>query len=223
VTLAGEVDSPRADAKAFTLEGNAWIFDHEIRVRTKSAVRMGGGSLGEDDHVVVSGTVRPFVTAEIERELGWDLAPELEIELRDKPVLVADEIRRVEPSATWSEKAPQGEILGLWLLITTPTPDALVGQSVTAEKVKVQNVTKKGFFVGPSHTEQTFVLAGDPAELSGIKAGDLVAVRGTVKKTPAVDTAVKNFGLSPSLRGVVEHEPLYVEATEIKRADPKKE
>lgn len=222
VTLTGEVDAPRSDAKAFTLEGNAWIFDHEIRVLTKSPVKMGGAALGEDDHVVVTGTVRPFVTAEIERELGWDLTPELEVELKNKPVIVADEVRRIQPSATWSEKKPQGEIVGLWLLTSTPTPEALVGQSVSADKLKVQNVTNKGFFVGPSHTEQTFVLASDPNQLSGIKAGDMVDVRGTVKKTPPVDTAMKDFGLPATLRGVVEHEPLYVDAKEIKRADTKK-
>jgi hypothetical protein len=218
VTLSGEVDSPKADSKEFTLEGNAWIFDREIRVLTKSPVKIGGAPLADDDHVVVTGTVRPFVVADVEREIGWDLSPELEVELREKPVLVADEIRRVEPSATWTEKKPQGEIVGLWLLVTTPTPQALVGQPVNAEKLKVHSVTKKGFFVGPSHAEQTFVLASDASALEGIKPGDLVDVRGTVKKTPPVDTAMKDFGLAPTLRSVVEREPLYVEAKEIKRS-----
>lgn len=41
------------------------------------------------DEVVVTGTVRTLVIAEVERELGWDLDPEIEMEFESKPVLIA--------------------------------------------------------------------------------------------------------------------------------------
>lgn len=42
-----------------------------------------------DDTVTVTGVVRMMVTTEIERELGWDLEPQLEVEFDRKPVLIA--------------------------------------------------------------------------------------------------------------------------------------
>jgi hypothetical protein len=216
VTLSGEVESPTEGGRAFTLEGNKWIFDHDIRVLSRSPVKMGGATLKEDDDVVVTGTVRRFVVAEVERELGWDLSPQLEIELREKPVLVAEEVRRVEPSATWTEKNPEGEIVGLMFLVAAPSPDALTGQAIRLDKTKVQSKTGKGMWVGASHAEQTFVLAGEGVDASKINVGDLVDVRGTLKKTPPVDQALKDWGAAPTMRGVIRGEPLYIEASQVK-------
>lgn len=102
VTVAGEVDqilSPRA----FMLEGSGFLWDHEIPVLTKSDVTLRGQDITADDALMVRGTVRPFVVAEIERELGWDLDPEIEIEMRDQPVIVAESISPVDQQASWTE------------------------------------------------------------------------------------------------------------------------
>ena len=40
------------------------------------------------DLATVTGTVRLFVAADIEREIGWDLDPEIEVEFNSKPVLI---------------------------------------------------------------------------------------------------------------------------------------
>ena len=221
LTLTGEVDSPHADMREFTLEGSEGIFDNDIRVLTKSPVKMGGAPLAEDQRVIVTGTVRRFTTAEVEREVGWDLSPELEVELRDKPVLVAEEIRRVEPSATWTDKTPEGEIIGTMMLVTAVTPEALAGQKIRIDKAKVQSTTSKGVWIGSSHADQTFVMPTGDADLSKIKAGDMVDVRGTVKKTPPVDEAIKAWGATPTMRGVIQGEPLYVEATQLQPAEKK--
>ncbi len=222
VTLTGEVEDVGRGGRAFKLEGNDWLFPGEIRVLTRSPVAMGGAALSDDDEVVVTGTVRRFVVADVERDLGWDLDSEVEVELRDKPVLVADEIRRIEPAAKWTAQEPKGEIVGTVLLVTTAAPESLVGNSIRVERTKVQSVAGKGLWIGPSHAEQTFVLPAGGADISGIKAGDLVDLKGTVKKTPPAPEAIKSWNLEPTMRTVLEGEPVYVEANEVKRAAPKK-
>ena len=48
--------------------------------------------VNEDDRVTVTGTVKEFVRADFEREWGFDLTDEIEIELRTRPVLVASRV-----------------------------------------------------------------------------------------------------------------------------------
>src|SRR5690606_23912633 len=93
VRLTGEVDEVFSD-RAFELEGTGWAFDDDITVLARTSVQLAGAGLEDGDELIVSGTVRPMVVAEVERELGWDLSPELEVRLKERPVLVADSIRR---------------------------------------------------------------------------------------------------------------------------------
>jgi hypothetical protein len=77
VTVAGEVDGVLSE-RAFSIEDDDILFDDDIIVITSRPLpAIGGrwrdGALLEDDIVLVSGTVRPFNLAEIERELGVDL------------------------------------------------------------------------------------------------------------------------------------------------------
>ena len=41
-----------------------------------------------NDVATVTGVVRMFVTADVEREIGWDLTPQIEAEFNAKPVLI---------------------------------------------------------------------------------------------------------------------------------------
>lgn len=52
----------------------------------------------EGDKVVVTGVVRQFVTADIERDFDLDLDPELQVEYDKKPVIVAQSVFPAEPS-----------------------------------------------------------------------------------------------------------------------------
>ena len=77
VTVAGEVDAVLSE-RAFSIEDDDILFDDDIVVITSRPLpAIGGrwrdGALLEDDIVLVSGTVRPYNLAEIERELGVDL------------------------------------------------------------------------------------------------------------------------------------------------------
>ena len=47
----------------------------------------------DDDRVTITGTVKPFVRAEVEKEWGWlGLDPEIEVDFARKPILVASRI-----------------------------------------------------------------------------------------------------------------------------------
>jgi hypothetical protein len=92
-----EVHSPRA----FSLDEDspaAGGIDNDLLVLSPSA-----GSLADIDDqwlnnkVRVTGKVGKMAIVEIERELGWDLQPELEAEVeRAKAVLIATSVQRVQ-------------------------------------------------------------------------------------------------------------------------------
>jgi hypothetical protein len=94
VTVYGEVEDVRND-RAFDLERDDRIFGAKIHVITRSPLRVEGDALEHDDEILVSGVIREMIVADIEREVGWDLDPELEVEWRSEPVLIASSIRRV--------------------------------------------------------------------------------------------------------------------------------
>jgi hypothetical protein len=102
VTLAGEIESVRSNS-VFELEGDDWLFPDELLVVTKSPVRLGANDELDDMDVIVTGKIVPMVVAEVERELGWDLEPQIEAEFENKPVLIATSIRAVEDVARWTE------------------------------------------------------------------------------------------------------------------------
>jgi hypothetical protein len=92
-----EVHSPRA----FSLDEDspaAGGIDNDLMVLSPQA-----GSLQDIDDqwlnnkVRVTGTVGTINVVEIEREIGWDLTPELEAEVgRAKAVIIARSVQRVE-------------------------------------------------------------------------------------------------------------------------------
>lgn len=219
ITLSGEVDGVTADDRAFTLEGSQWIFPDKITVLTRSPVKMAGKALAKDDHVQVTGTVRRYVREDVKRELGWDLSPELDVKMREKPVLVADEIRRMDATATWTAQKPEGEIVSVFTMVTAFSPEALVGQSVTLERQPIQSIAGKGVFIGTSPSSETFVLAPNGAVSATLKKGDLVDVQGKIAKTPPAADAMKTWNLPADARTAIEHEPLFVNAT---RLEPSK-
>jgi len=102
VALAGEVEEV-LDERTFVLENDDLLWDDEVTVVSRQPIRYGVERLGEDEYVAISGVVHYVGTVELERELGWDFETELEVEMEGEPVVVADEVGRMERTARWSE------------------------------------------------------------------------------------------------------------------------
>ncbi|WP_193200344.1 hypothetical protein [Nostoc sp. MG11] len=92
IAVTGEVENIR-NANLLTLDEDKLFGGQDllvIRPKTPKA------TVNEGETVAVTGVLRPFVVAEIEREydLTWDLTlqKQLEAEYRNKPVLVANEV-----------------------------------------------------------------------------------------------------------------------------------
>lgn len=99
VTVEGWVERTYG-ANSFRLDEDSVFtggIDNDLLVVGKAGVIPTGLKFGDADAKArVTGTVRRVVIAEIERELGIDLQPEIETEFRDKAVLVANSIQVVE-------------------------------------------------------------------------------------------------------------------------------
>jgi predicted acyltransferase (DUF342 family) len=91
IAVEGEVEEFYADG-AFTLDEEQFAGASDLLVIDAAT----GQVVNEDSDIVVVGTVRPFVTAELERDydLTWDLdiQEQLEAEYTDQPVLIAQEV-----------------------------------------------------------------------------------------------------------------------------------
>ena len=91
IALQGEVDDIR-NAYSFTLEEDELFEGDELLIINAT----GEPTPEEDEAVVVTGIVRPFIKAEFDRDydLTWDLdvQEEIEAEYNEKPVLVVDSI-----------------------------------------------------------------------------------------------------------------------------------
>lgn len=95
VALQGEVDEIKSDL-AFTIVDDDLLEGSDMLV-----INVTGESLpSEEEIVVVTGMVRPYISAEFERDydLTWDLdvQEEIEAEYSQKPVLVVDSIYLAE-------------------------------------------------------------------------------------------------------------------------------
>jgi hypothetical protein len=100
VTVIADVEEVLGP-RAFTLDEDAPLaggVDDDLLVLSPQA-----GSLADIDDqwlnnkVRVTGVVRRFVAADVEREVGWDLDPRIEAEYEGKrPVLIATSVERLQ-------------------------------------------------------------------------------------------------------------------------------
>lgn len=92
LAVTGEVENIR-NANSFTLDEDKLFGGQDLLVIRAGTPK---GTVNEGEKVAVTGVLRPFVVAELEREynLKWDLTlqKQLEAEYRNKPVLVATEV-----------------------------------------------------------------------------------------------------------------------------------
>lgn len=108
IAVTGEVEDVRG-ANAFTLDEDQLLGGQDLLVLNRNT----GQAVQDDQTVAVTGVLRPFVVADLEREYGfnWDqgFVQQLEAEYRNRPVLVATGIY---PSAL-----PEDNSEALWGLL----------------------------------------------------------------------------------------------------------
>lgn len=91
IAVNGEVESVLGSG-IVTIEEDALFGGEDLLVISPE----GDINVVEDEEIVMTGELRPFIAADIERdyELGWDLdfQQEIEAEYQDRPVLIADSV-----------------------------------------------------------------------------------------------------------------------------------
>lgn len=182
-----EIFGPRL----FTIDEHNWgDLDGEILVYVPTAL---AALVRDDDRLTITGTVKPFLRAEVEREWGWmTLDPEVEVELKEKPVLVASQIVGGNNQlALMIDTTPAGDrpvgtsgnssdrILTNLADIAAGDED-LVGRRVTLTNVRVTNDAHGGGFLIGGNQGSVFVLAPN-ATVSG---GTAMSVEGVVLQMP---------------------------------------
>lgn len=102
VTVTGEVAEREGD-RAFVLEAGGLAQD-QVLVLTKSPIQLTGDAvLEQGDNVRVTGVVHNFDVTAIEREVGWDLEPQMEAEYVNEPVIVARSFGLLREQGVWRE------------------------------------------------------------------------------------------------------------------------
>lgn len=201
-----EVLGPRL----LTIDEYEWFdFDGDTLVLIRAPL---AGLVREDARVMITGTLRPFVRAEIEREWGWfDTEPSIEVEFKDRPVLVATSIvsdqgeelamaiemvgqtasktSAAEKGATGTTGAARagaaaGSITSLSTLATAMGDD-LVGRHVKLSGAQVaQMADKDGFWISAGQgQERLLVVPADP-KAAQVSAGQTVSIDGVVLQMP---------------------------------------
>jgi hypothetical protein len=149
-------------------EPNWGDMDGEVLVYLPSDI---AALVREDDRVTVTGTMKMFLKADLEQELGWlEPEPDVEIEFAERPVLVAGRIAggnrdvaltiKVRKAASGSGKADERTVGTTGKggdeksrPLTDPTSIAkgdrdLVGRRVDLDNVKVSRTAKNhGFWI----------------------------------------------------------------------------
>lgn len=175
--------------RIFTIDEPHWgDLEGEILVYVPTTL---AALVRENDRVTVTGTVKPFVKADVEHEWGWlGLDRDVEVDFSRKPVLVASRIVggnndvamviNVDPSASkpvgtagTSDGAPITDASAI-----ASGDEDLVGRRVSLTGQRIDAIAKGGgffvkgqngsLFILPSHTDQADFSVGDTVSLSGV-------------------------------------------------------
>lgn len=217
VALVGEVDDV-VGPRTFVLENDDLLWDDEVTVLARRPIRYGDQRLGAGEDVAVTGRVHFVGTVELERELGWDLDPELEVELDGEPVVVAERVSRIEETARWSEvDSPQGVVVNLVAVDASPSPWALAGEPLRLDGVPILRRVGQGLWVGFGGSSKIYVESRSVAD--ELEPGDRVDVAGTLRPTPPLDIVKESWELYGPMLETVAGRPLYVDADRVEPSE----
>lgn len=215
VTLYGEVDEVHSE-RAFELKGMDVWWDDKILVLTRSPVVMGVETLTDDAEVLVTGTVRRMVAAEVERELGWDLEQEIEAEFVDQPVLIASSVRLYHEQARWTEQEyPQGTIVGLMSVFRASDPGQYVGQRIVISNAPVRSKTDQVLWIGYSDRNQILVAPAQAGALADLHEGEYVRITGILERMPSATEAQQMWNLPQAMQAQIAGEPIFIRAEQL--------
>lgn len=250
VTVSGDVEeihSPRA----FNMDSGVSLGELLVLGREPFPQLPDSGNRAYviNDTATVTGTVRMLVTADVEREIGWDLTPEIEAEFNAKPVLIAQTVGfRSNPNRSQlntnanmngntnmnsnmneNMSASNADPITDMLVIVTPvdrTP--LVGRRVRFTDVKVQKmVGDRGFFIGPNNNERLFVRLTKPLDtgraesIVNVNQGQVRTLSGIVRQLPNMDEVRGQWGLNAQEMAALERDRVYLEADTIELLERK--
>lgn len=169
VTVRDQVEVTE-ELNTFKLTDNELFGDEEVLVINASGTPF---LLPADDdtEVQVTGEVRQFVIADIEREFGFDLDPNLYAEYEDRPAIIADSIAL----------APEpGEI--------TENPQEFYNQPIAVEGAVAEVRDANSFTLNDAELfggENLLVLNANPAQT--VEDGETVAVVGELRPFVVAD------------------------------------
>lgn len=191
ISVDGEVEEVLGP-RVFTIDEPNWgDLDGELLVFMPTQLV---ALVKDDDRVTVTGTVKPFVRAEFERDLGWfDIDPELEVDLSSRPVLVAERLVGGDNDvALVIETAAAGSPIGTsGKAAAAPIDDLgevaagdeqIVGRHVNLDDVPVKSMAKDGGFFVETGGDVLFVMPADAN--AQVRAGETVSIDGVVLRLP---------------------------------------
>ncbi len=167
VTVRSEVGE-KVGANSFTVTDDELFGNDQVLVINASGAPT---VLPEDTELQVTGEVQKLVVADIEREYNLDLEPELEVEYKDKPVIIAQSIAL----------APEpGEV--------TKNPSAFYNKTI-AVKAEVEDIVSPNTFTLDedklTSTQDLLVLNTTPGQT--INDGQEVVVTGVLRPFVVAD------------------------------------
>lgn len=193
---------------AFLLDEDALFAGPDILVIVPSP----SGAVAKDAEVRITGTVRPYVEAEIERDFNWFSADSIEIELKDRPVVIAESVQSADGRefagaiARSPQPTPQREqAMRVTAGQLAANPEQFVGSRVTlrAEVEAVYNrqlftLDEDRMFAGPD----VIVYARDGRVI--VQDDEMVTVTGRVHKFIETDLFKNATWFEPWFRDIDE-------------------
>jgi hypothetical protein len=189
VTVRGEVEEV-ISPKAFTIEGDRLFNDPEVLV-----VNTTEDPAVEDALVQVTGTVRQFSKAEIENQFDLDLAQELEVEFRGKPVLIAKVVVLTPHPGEIAEE-----------------PNPYIGKTVTISGKVAEVIGANAFTLDDQELiggKELLVVGAIPA--GSIDEGKTVRVTASIRQFVMAEIERDfDIGLQPGLKAEYEGKPVAI-------------
>jgi hypothetical protein len=241
VTVRAEVEQVFSE-NVFTLDEDRFFStgrDVLVLMREPDAVPADGS------RVAVTGTVRPFVRAQVERTYGWfTLDPVIWARFDKRPVIVADSVRTsrgaellpaderrahaAKPDGSTVATATTGTtgepaLTDLASVVSATIAGRAVGRMVDLAGVTVRSIpTSRSFWIA-SGANRTFVVVDAPTVQAAtrggaaIKEGATIALRGEIRQLPGASdqVTVTDWGLGRADAEKLKEEKTYIYASRV--------